>query len=426
VYSTGRGTLSGDSAGRGSAGHVNPGREGHDSASPGGIVEDMAESQLPRVVGVVGVILPLTLLIQALASPQDFVQPAVPVVVWLSVLAVAGWLLPRAHAGGISAAQGWFALATAVSAAGIVSWERLTKSAAGTADWSVLGTIWLICLVALSRPARVWVTGALAVFLVHAYFVVHALGFSALSQTRVAVGGYVMAIVLTIFAVLRPTFRTHGDIVARRAALANRAAAERAGAAAIRRDRTARLALLEKEALPLLRGIAQGTLDPADSAVMDRCARYAATLRRALVDRTLDASGLLASLGPALGTARARGLPLEVQVIGHPGPPAVEVADATLAAVGGLIEVLPPHPVSLTVLAAGDDVELYLTFTQPPPGLPDLAGLARRVPAEARWSAAVDTDETGAGCLEVRWQAAPGAPAASTAGVAAVQAGAAS
>jgi hypothetical protein len=396
-------------SGPASPGHVNPG-----SPSQGRLVRDITESQLPRVVGVVGVILPFTLLIQALASPRDYAQPWVPIVVWLSVLGVAGWLLPRARAGGLSSAQGWFALSVAVGASGIVAWERLTDSIAGTADWSILGTIWLISLVALSRPARVWVTGALAVFAVHAYFVVHALGFGAVSQTRVAAGGYIMAIVLTVFAALRPTLRTHADIVTRRAALVNRAAAERAGAEAIYQDRTGRLALLEKEALPLLRGISQGTLDPADPAVKERCARYAATLRRALVDRTQDPGGLLAALGPALDTARARGLPLEVQVIGHPGAPGAEVAGATLAAVGGFLQVLPPRPMSLTVLAAGGEVELYLTFTKPPPaldgvdgldGLPDLAGLAAALPPAAHWSAAAETDGTGGGCLEVRWRA---------------------
>ena len=79
-----------------------------------------------------------------------------------------------------------------------------------------------------------------------------------------------MAIVLTVFAALRPTVSTHAGIVTRRAALANRAAAERAGAEAIYQDRTGRLALLEKEALPLLRGISQGTLDPTDPAVQAR------------------------------------------------------------------------------------------------------------------------------------------------------------
>jgi hypothetical protein len=47
-----------------------------------------------------------------------------------------------------------------------------------------------------------------------------------------------------------------------RAALASKSPGERAAVAAVREDRRDRLALLELKALPLLRGIAEGTLDP--------------------------------------------------------------------------------------------------------------------------------------------------------------------
>jgi hypothetical protein len=195
-------------------------------------------------------------------------------------------------------------------------------------------------------------------------------------------------------------------MAARRALLASRAAAERAAAAAVHEDRRRRLALLEAEALPLLRGIADGTVDPADSEVRTRCAAHAATLRRALVDRAQHAEGLLAGLEPALRAAKARGLPVEVQVIGDPGQPIREVADATLAVVDGVMNALPAHPVTLTVLASEDDVELYVSFGRPPRATPDVVELRRSVPAAARWRATVDVDETGAGCLEVRWKVA--------------------
>jgi hypothetical protein len=80
-----------------------------------------------------------------------------------------------------------------------------------------------------------------------------------------------------------------------------------------------------------------------------------------------------------------------------------EVAGATLAAVDGVMSALPPQPVTLTVLASGDDVELYMTFDRPPLAAIDVAGLRRTVPAMARWRSTVDVDDTGAGCLEVRW-----------------------
>jgi len=60
--------------------------------------------------------------------------------------------------------------------------------------------------------------------------------------------------------------------------------------------------------------------------------------------------------------------------------------------------------VTLTVLVDEQDVELFVTFDQPPGAVPDLARLNQSVPAAARWHAAVEVGDTGAGCLEVRWR----------------------
>jgi hypothetical protein len=160
------------------------------------------------------------------------------------------------------------------------------------------------------------------------------------------------------------------------------------------------------EALPLLRGIADGTLDPSDGAVRQRCAEHAATLRRALVDRTCQPSVLLAGLEPVLGAARARGVPVEVQVIGDPGGPGEDVVRATVAAVDQVLRALPPQPVILTVLGScpGDEAEMYLTFGRPPAAGCDVAGLGGTVPAGAAWRAALEAEDGGPGCLEVRWR----------------------
>src|SRR5262249_61434498 len=99
----------------------------------------------------------------------------------------------------------------------------------------------------------------------------------------------------------RPGVRTAAEMAVRRAALASRSAAERAAAAEIGEARRGRLGLLEMEALPLLRGIAGGTLDPASSAVRQRCAEHAATLRRAPAGRASAASGLAGRRGPGRG-----------------------------------------------------------------------------------------------------------------------------
>jgi hypothetical protein len=248
----------------------------------------------------------------------------------------------------------------------------------------------------------------------HAVFVVRLFGVTPLGLERLSAAAFILVVFLVVFATLRPTVRTHAGLAVRSAAMASRSAAERAAVAAVRADRRRRLSLLEVEALPLLRGIADGILDPADPAVRERCARHAAELRRVLADRS-RAAGLLAELEPALRSAAARGLPVEVQVVGQPKRPVPEVAAAALAAVDSTLSALPPHPernpVLLTVLAAGDDVELYVAFERPPPTAPDLSALREHVPAAAQWSAVLDVNDAGAGCLEVRWRNAASAAA---------------
>jgi hypothetical protein len=238
--------------------------------------------------------------------------------------------------------------------------------------------------------------------------VVNLLGATPLGLTRVAAGGYAMGVVLVIFAALRPTLGTHSEIAVRRAELSSRSAAERAAVAAIHADRADRMALLEVEALPLLRGIADGSLDPADPAVRRKCAEHATTLRRALVHRTEQADGVLAALGPALATARARDMPVEIQVVGQPGQPDRAVAQAVLAAVHGVLQALPAQRVILTVLSAGDAVELYLTFRLAPADLgpvrADLAGLVPPGAAAEGWRVTLDAEPSRPGCLEVSWR----------------------
>jgi hypothetical protein len=60
--------------------------------------------------------------------------------------------------------------------------------------------------------------------------------------------------------------------------------------------------------------------------------------------------------------------------------------------------------VTLTVMTASDDAELYLTFDDPPRAVPDVGLAGDAVPAEAHWRAAVSIDEYGPGCLEICWR----------------------
>jgi hypothetical protein len=377
------------------------------AATAGGAVAVGTESAAPLFVGALAVILPVGMLVQTLATLGEYRQPLAAVAVWLGILLAAAWLVPRALAWGLSRPEALAAIAVAAAAVTVIGLDRRVHPA-GTLDWTILGTVWLLALVALSRSAWLWVPGAVLVIAAHAFFAVDVLGATPLGLARAAAGGYAVGVVLAIFAALRPTLRTHSEIAVRRAELGSRSAAERAAVAAIHADRADRMALLEAEALPLLRGIADGTLDPADPAVRRKCAEHATTLRRALVRRTDQAGGVLAGLGPALAEARARDMPVEIQVVGDPGQPDPEVARATLAAVQAVLRAVPPQPVILTVLSAGDEVELYLTFRLAPADLrpvrAGLAGLDQPGRPAVAWRAMLDAEPSGSGCLEVCWR----------------------
>jgi hypothetical protein len=376
------------------------------------VARDTAEAGLIRLVRALAVILPLVAIAQAAANSGDYSRPAAAVVVWLAVLGAGVWLVPRLRAGGLATGEVAAAIAIAVAAVAAIGAVRRAHDAAGSVDLAILGTVWLLVLVVMSRSARVWVPAGLLVYAVQGALLIRDEGLNPRSLSQLGAAGYIIAAVLIAFAASRPTLAIRASMAARQASLASRLAAERAAASAIAHERRGRLAVLEKEALPLLRAIADGTLDPAGEGVRGECARHAAELRRSLTGDAPRACGPVAGraaglaqvLEPALRTAAARELPVNVQLIGDPGTAGPRVARALLATVDAVLSALAPQHVTLTVLAAGEDVELYLTFGGALPVAPDLTRFGLDVPAAARWRACVSAAETGGGCLEVSWR----------------------
>jgi hypothetical protein len=368
------------------------------------VARDTAQAGLMRLIGVLAVILPSLALAQTLADSRDYRQPAVAVMVWLAVLGAGAWLVPRLRAGGLAAGETAGAILIAVAAVAATGAAHQTHGAPGSVDLAILGTVWLLVLVVMSHSARVWIPAALLVFAVQAALLIRDGGLDPLSLSRLAAAGYIIATVLIAFAALQRILDVHAGMAARQASLAGRAAAERAAAAAIQRERQATLAVLEEEALPLLRGIADGTLDPAASSVRERCARRAAVLRDSLTGDGLAGGELTAALEPALRAAAAREVLVTVQLIGDPGTPRPPVARAVLATVDAVLGALPPGQATLTVLASGDDVEIYLAFCALLLAAPDLARFGLDLPAAAHWRAALRETAADGGYLEVSWR----------------------
>jgi hypothetical protein len=298
------------------------------------------------------------------------------------------------------------AILIAITAVTVVGAERQGLVMPGTVDLAILGTLWLLVVVVMSAPFWVSVPAALTVYAVHSALLIRAEGMNPVTLSELEAAGYICAAFLIAAAVLRPTIPVHVSLAARRASLASRSAAESAAAAAIGQERRSRLAILEKEALPLLRGIADGTLDPSAAEVRDRCARHAAALRHSLTGGAPGVGDLAGGLEPAVQAARERGLLVTVQLVGDPGPAPPRLAHAVLATVDAVLTALPPQPVTLTVLGVGDDVELYLAFDTPLPSGPYLPGWPEEndLPAAARWAATVNAAEPDGGYLEISWR----------------------
>jgi hypothetical protein len=369
------------------------------------VVRDTTESGLVRLIGALAVTMPVAGLVQTLASLSDYRQPAVAIVVWAALLAAAAWLLPRARLDRLARGKAAAAVLIAAAAVAAIGWEHHPHRGSGGVDLAVLGTVWLLALVALSYPAWIWVSAALAVYAIHAVLVIGPAGAGAPGLTQLEAAGYILATILFAFAALRPTLAMHTRISARRASLASRLAAERAAADAVRAERRSRLARLERDALPLLRGIADGRLDPADAGLREQCARQAAALRHSLAGPAPEVGGLVTVLGPALRAAEARGLQVNVQAIGDPGVPSAAVARAVLATVDGVLGALAPQDqVMATAIAAAEGVELYLTFGASLPAGLDVGCYGRDLPAAAGWHAAATAQETGPGYVEISWQ----------------------
>ena len=371
--------------------------------SPQEVARDTAEAGLTRLVRTLAVLLPVLVMLQALTNLRDYRQPAPVIAVWLAVAVAGFWLVPRLRTGGLTVRETAAAVAIAVAAVAAMGAVHRAHTNSGSTDLAILGTVGLLVLVVISHSVKVSIPVALLVFAVQGALLIREQGLNLLSLSQLGAAGYIIATILIAFVALRSTLDTHVKLAARQAFLKSRSAAERAAVAAIKQERRTRLAVLEEEALPLLRAIADGTLDPADEGVAKQCAHHAAVLRQALTEGA-PGGELMARLEQALRAAAARQLTVFVQLIGDPGTPSPPVVHAVLATVDAVLSVLPPQQAVLTLLAVGDDVELYLTFGSPPRNVPDLTRFGRDMPAAVRWRASASVTETDGGFLELSWR----------------------
>ncbi|WP_216215035.1 AbrB family transcriptional regulator [Amycolatopsis aidingensis] len=282
----------------------------------------------------------------------------------------------------------------AVLAASVLSYATLPEGRTSTAtDWIFGAANWAGLVLLLNRPLWTMVTflvthellALLNVFLLHEPSRGALLRFTTGS---VNVFGFPLCVAV-VAAVL--------NRIGRNAAVATRELERlrtaEAVAAESHRRRGLRFAELTGTTVPLLEGLADGTLVPTDSEVQRRCAIEAARMRRLFAEADRAPDPLLHELRHCADVADRKGVQVELEARGRwPVPPVAVRRDLTDAALTALATagswarvtvVGAPDMVSVSVVADCSGIDL------PSPATPDVRlekfSNENAVWLEARW-----------------------------------------
>jgi signal transduction histidine kinase len=257
-------------------------------------------------------------LLVLLSGWGDYRSPVAELLSWLALAAVGAVAGARLRRGRAGRPVGTWLLAGAALAAGAVGIAAVPEDLlfSGT-NWAWGAVGWFGVLILLRRPPR-----ELGAFLVATAAIAVAMlaGAGALDRTGVARAATVIygtaALQLTLLLAARGL-----------AATARRAAAVAGAESAVRRqrqvaerlhaDRRQRYRTVRAAVAPLLAGLADGTLDPADPSVRHRCAVEASRLRRLFAETDDVADPLLHELRACSYIADQRGVVVDLQLTGR-------------------------------------------------------------------------------------------------------------
>ncbi|SEG78862.1 hypothetical protein SAMN04489712_112134 [Thermomonospora echinospora] len=229
--------------------------------------------------------------------------------------------------------------------------------------WATVGLIGVLLL--LHRPMRELVS-LLAVNAGVIFFVLLAAG----NVNRHTIAGFVTllyasaSIQLAMMAGAR-VFRFSGGMAAEAAAERWEIKTREGVIAEVAAARQARYQMIRALIAPILRGLSDGTVDPADPGVQHRCATAEAVLRQLLAEREDASHPLLRILQPGIDAAVHRGAVVDTALVGEL-PPMTEQRGYALAGVPlavlatarryvrvTVVSTTPGH-VSISVLTDGD------------------------------------------------------------------------
>jgi hypothetical protein len=358
---------------------------------------------LRRTVSIVVAGVQLLLLLPLAASWHRYPAPSLAMAMWLVLAATAtpaAWVLwRRALYRREAAAVVLVAIAGAVAMGFGTRPEDVTR----TVNWFGVDAVpVLLTVVASSRPVREWVPAALLTNAVVLSVGVGRAGTDPVVLIQLFAASYGVWTILIQVATMGPVLRSTAETTTRAAEAEAELAARREAAGAVSRDRQRRHQHLDKEILPLLRGIAEGTADPRTDVVRQACATQAALLRRRL--GTSLRPGRLGRLEAVVEAAEACGVAVEVQLAGDLTDAPTAVRAEIIDTVDEALDAAPGGPALLTVLSSDTGGSVYVSF--PAAGMTGAPFVP--VPGGGTRLTEVRADVTdGHACLEVHWRHAP-------------------
>lgn len=287
----------------------------------------------------------------------------------------------------------WPAVAVVFGAAALSYLTLPAGSIATTVDWLFGGAAWVLVVVLFDRPF--WTVTAILVahellaltntLLFHEANLVVLARFA---TTSVTVFGLPLCVAVVVVVLGRM-----GAEAARASRELEQVRTEEAVATAARRRRTQRFTELAGAAVPLLEGLADGSLAPSDPEVQRDCAIEAARMRRLFAETDTVDNPLLHELRHCADIADRKGVEVELDARGQwPTPPVAVRRDLTDAALTALATA--GSWARVTVVGSADAVSVSVVadcaeHAVPSPATPDVRieifGSGETVWMEAQW-----------------------------------------
>ena len=336
-------------------------------------------------------------LLALLAGWSDYRWPVAELLAWLALAAVGVTAGVRLRHGRTGRTGTWL-LAGAALAAGAVGIAAVPADLLlSNTDWAWGATGWFGVLVLLRRPPRelgafLTINAAVALVVLADAGALDRIGVARAATMIYGTVALQVTLLLAARALAATAQRAAAVAEAEGAVRRRRQVAERLHADRRQRYRTVRAAVA-----PLLAGLADGTLDPADREVRHRCAVEAGRLRRLFAETDDVTDPLLHELRACSYIADQRGVVVDLQLTGR--LPALDrdvrraLTEAPLLALAGA-----ERRARVTVLGRTDEVAVSV--------LVDGRGPARAEPA-GRASSQVTVsvlDEDDRRWVEARWR----------------------